>query len=57
MKDIHDLSAVGDMNCLVMDNMGNTVSATTNPDRESVYWYYGVDMTEPEKRTGINVNP
>lgn len=57
MKDIHDLSAVGSMNCLVMDNMGNTVSATTNPDRESVYWYHGVDMTEPEKRIGINVNP
>ena len=42
------------MNCLVIDNKGNTVSATTNPDRESIHWYFDVDMTEPEKRIGIN---
>lgn len=55
MKDIQDLNAIGGMNCIVMDHKGNTTSATTNPDRESVHWYYNVDMTEPEKRIGINV--
>ena len=56
MKDIHALNAIGGMNCLVMDSKGNTTSATTNPDRESIHWYYNVDMKEPEKRIGINVN-
>ena len=55
MKDIHNLNAIGGMNCLVMDNKGNTTSATTNPERESVHWYYNVDMKEPEMRKGINV--
>jgi isoaspartyl peptidase/L-asparaginase-like protein (Ntn-hydrolase superfamily) len=57
MKDIHDLSAVGGMNCIVMDSKGNTASATTNPERESVHLYFDVDMTEPEKRIGVNVTP
>ena len=56
MKDIHALNAIGGMNCLVMDSKGNTTSATTNPDRESIHWYYNVNMKEPEKRIGINVN-
>ena len=55
MKDIHDLNGVGGMNCIVLDNKGNTISATTTPGRESVYWYFDVDMTEAEKRVGINV--
>lgn len=55
MKDIHDLNAIGGMNCIVMDSKGTTTSATTTPGRESVHWYYNVDMTEPEKRIGINV--
>jgi beta-aspartyl-peptidase (threonine type) len=55
MKDIHDLNGVGGMNCIVLDNKGNTVSATTTSGRESVYWYFDVDMTEAEQRIGINV--
>lgn len=55
MKDIHALNAYGGMNCLVMDAKGNTTSATTTPGRESVHWYYDVDMTAPEQRKGINV--
>ena len=55
MKDIHDLNGVGGMNCIVLDNKGNTISATTTPERDSVYWYFDVDMTEAEQRAGINV--
>jgi len=55
MNDIHNLDAYGGMNCIVFDSKGNTTSATTTPGRESVHWYYDVDMTEPEKRIGINV--
>jgi hypothetical protein len=43
------------MNCLAFDSKGNTISATTREDRESTYWYYDVEMDEPEKRTGIKV--
>ncbi len=57
MKDIHDLKSYGGMNCLVMDNKGNTISATIREDRESVHWYMNVKMKEPELRTGIRVNP
>jgi len=57
MKDIHALKTYGGMNCLVLDPKGNTVSATTREDRESVHWYMASDMKEPEQRTGINVKP
>lgn len=55
MKDIHALNAIGGMNCIVMDEKGATTSATTTPGRESVHWYFRVDMKEPEQRKGINV--
>jgi beta-aspartyl-peptidase (threonine type) len=55
MKDIYELKTPGGMNCLAIDNKGNTMSARTNPDRESVHWYMDVEMVEPELRTGINV--
>ncbi|MCW4050864.1 MAG: isoaspartyl peptidase/L-asparaginase [Candidatus Bathyarchaeota archaeon] len=57
MKDIHALKAFGSMNCIVFDAKGNTTSATTRPDRESVHWYMDMESKEPEKRVGINVNP
>lgn len=55
MKDIHELKSFGGMNCIAIDNKGNTISATTVSDRESIYWYMDVDCKEPEKRIGINV--
>ena len=57
MKDIYELDSYGGMNCLALDKDGNTMSATTRTDRESMHWYMDVDMTEPEKRVGINVKP
>ncbi len=55
MKDIHELKSFGGMNCLAFDAKGNTVSATTSPDRESMHWYMDVDSKEPERRAGIKV--
>jgi beta-aspartyl-peptidase (threonine type) len=55
MKDIHELKSFGGMNCLAIDHKGNTVSATTSLDRESMHWYMDVDSKEPEKRVGITV--
>ena len=55
MKDIHELKSPGGMNCIAFDAKGNTISATTREDRESIHWYLSVDMDEPEQRTGINV--
>ena len=55
MKDIHALKSFGGMNCLAMDHKGNTTSATTSPDRESVHWYMDVDSKETELRKGIQV--
>ena len=55
MKDIHELKSYGNMNCLAFDHKGNTISATTNLDRESIHWYMDVDKKEPEKRMGITV--
>ena len=57
MQDIHALNSFGGMNCLVMDADGNTMSATTVVDRESVHWFMDVDSSEPEKRVGVNVPP
>jgi beta-aspartyl-peptidase (threonine type) len=57
MKDIHALKSFGGMNCVVFDTEGNTVSATTQEDRESVHWYMAADMKKPELRTGISVKP
>ena len=57
MQDIHALASFGGMNCLLMDNHGNTMSATTVADRESIHWFMDMDSHEPEKRTGINVPP
>jgi beta-aspartyl-peptidase (threonine type) len=51
MKSINELYEKGDMNCLAMDNKGNTMSASTG--RESFHWYMGTDLKEPEKRKGI----
>jgi beta-aspartyl-peptidase (threonine type) len=51
MKDINELHEKGDMNCLAMDNKGNTMSASTG--RESIHWYMGTDSKEPEERKGI----
>lgn len=55
MKDIHELKSFGGMNCIAMDAKGNTISATTHPERESVYYYMDVDSKEAEKRIGISV--
>lgn len=55
MKDIHDLNSPGGMNCVAFDVKGNTMSATTRTDRESMHWFFSVEMDEPEKRVGINV--
>jgi beta-aspartyl-peptidase (threonine type) len=55
MKDIHELKSPGGMNCIAFDAKGNTISATTREDRESIHWYLSVEMDEPEQRTGINV--
>jgi beta-aspartyl-peptidase (threonine type) len=57
MQDIHALASFGGMNCLLMDAEGNTMSATTLTDRESIHWFMDTDSREPEKRTGINVRP
>ena len=57
MQDIHALESFGGMNCLLMDADGNTMSATTVTDRESIHWFMDTDSREPEKRTGINVPP
>ena len=53
MKDINELHDKGTMNCLVMDNKGNTMSASTS--RESVHWYMDIESKEPELRNGIYV--
>jgi len=55
MKDIHALGSFGGMNCLLMDARGNTMSATTVEDRESIHWFMDTGSSEPEKRIGINV--
>ncbi len=57
MQDIHALASFGGMNCLLMDAEGNTMSATTLTDRESIHWFMDTDSREPEQRTGINVRP
>jgi beta-aspartyl-peptidase (threonine type) len=57
MQDIHALKSFGGMNCLLMDAEGNTMSATTVSDRESIHWFMDTGCLEPEKRAGINVNP
>ncbi len=51
MKDINELGEKGGMNCLAMDNKGNTMSASTS--RESVHWYMDVDSKQAEERKGI----
>lgn len=55
MQDIHALASFGGMNCLLMDADGNTMSATTVSDRESIHWFMDTDSLEPEKRAGIRV--
>ena len=51
MKDINELGEKGGMNCLAMDNKGNTMSASTS--RESVHWYMDIDSKQAEERKGI----
>ena len=41
----------GGMNCLSMENKGNTISASTS--QGSIHWYMDVDSKEPEERKGI----
>jgi len=53
MKDINELHEKGGMNCLAMDNKGNTMSASTS--RENIHWYMDVDSKEAEQRKGICV--
>jgi beta-aspartyl-peptidase (threonine type) len=57
MKDIHALGSFGGMNCLVLDDEGNTVSATTREDRDSVHWFMDSEMKQPVQRVGIRVKP
>jgi beta-aspartyl-peptidase (threonine type) len=56
MKDIHELRSYGGMNCIAIDHKGNTISATVDPDKESIHWYMDIKSKEPEKRIGINVS-
>ena len=56
MQDIHALESYGGMNCLLMDADGNTMSATTVSDRESIHWFMDTASHEPEKRAGISVS-
>jgi isoaspartyl peptidase/L-asparaginase-like protein (Ntn-hydrolase superfamily) len=56
MKDILELKSFGNMNCIAIDAKGNTISATTNPNRESTHWYMDIDSDVPEKRIGIMVS-
>ncbi|MCX6649923.1 MAG: isoaspartyl peptidase/L-asparaginase, partial [Candidatus Bathyarchaeota archaeon] len=51
MKDINELHEKGGMNCLAMDNKGNTMSASTS--RESIHFYMDVDSKAAEERKGI----
>ena len=51
MKDINELNEKGGMNCLAMDNQGNTMSASTA--RESIHYYMGIESSSPEERKGI----
>ena len=53
MKDINELGEKGGMNCLAMDNKGNTMSASTS--RENIHWYMDVDSKEAEQRNGIYI--
>jgi len=55
MKDVLELKSFGGMNCIAIDNKGNTISATTVKGRESVYYYMDVDSKEAEKRVGVTV--
>ncbi len=55
MQDIHALASYGGMNCLLMDADGNTMSATTVSDRESIHWFMDTGSHQPEKRAGISV--
>jgi beta-aspartyl-peptidase (threonine type) len=57
MKDIHELKSPGNMNCIAIDNKGNTMSATTRTDRKSIHWYMDIYSKVPEERIGINVRP
>jgi hypothetical protein len=53
MKDINELGEKGGMNCLAMDNKGNTMSASTS--RENTHWYMDVDSKAAEQRKGIYI--
>ena len=53
MKDINELHEKGGMNCLAMDNKGNTMSASTS--QENLHWYMDVDSKDAEQRKGIYV--
>ena len=55
MNDVNKLHEKGDMICLVMDNKGNTMSASTI--KEVPHWYMDVDSREPEERKGIYIKP
>ena len=55
MRDVHELNAQGDMNCLACDSKGNTFSAATHND--SMHYYMDVESSEPEDRSGIWVKP
>jgi beta-aspartyl-peptidase (threonine type) len=50
MKDIHSLGDTGNMNCIALDNKGNTMSASVRGD--SLHYYMNIDSVEPEKRKG-----
>jgi beta-aspartyl-peptidase (threonine type) len=51
MRNVNALHDKGSMNCVAMDNKGNTMSASVN--RESIHHYMDVDMAEPEERKGV----
>ncbi|MHA2405631.1 MAG: N(4)-(beta-N-acetylglucosaminyl)-L-asparaginase [Candidatus Hermodarchaeia archaeon] len=51
MKNVHMLRDIGSMNCIAMDNRGNTASASTR--RESIHYFMGIHSKIPEKRHGV----
>jgi beta-aspartyl-peptidase (threonine type) len=51
MRNVNALHDKGSMNCVAMDNKGNTMSASVN--RENIHYYMDVDMKEPEERKGV----
>lgn len=51
MKNVFTLHDMGSMNCIAIDNQGNTASASTS--RQSIHYYMDIHSKTPQKRRGI----